>query len=77
VSAGKVVAIVVALFLLTWALAVLFAWRSLHSTSGVAAVSFSINALVVEALIVAMMAWLGWRSWRTWQRLRKRPPPGR
>ena len=69
----KLFAIAAALVLLTWAIAILFAWRSLHATHGVAAVSIGINELVVEAVVVLVLVWLGWRGWGFWQRLRKRP----
>ena len=72
-SGRKLFAIAAALVLLAWAIAILFAWRSMHATGGIAAVSIGINELVVEAVVVLVLAWLGWRGWRAWQRLRKRP----
>ena len=73
VTGRKLFAIAGALILLAWAIAVLFAWRSVHATPGVAAVSIGINELVVEAIVVLTLVWLGWRVWGAWQRLRKRP----
>ena len=69
----KLIAIAAALVLLTWAIAILFAWRSMHATGGIAAVSIGINELVIEAVFVLVLGWLGWRGWRAWQRLRRRP----
>jgi membrane protein DedA with SNARE-associated domain len=67
----KLFAIVAALVVLTWALAVLFAWRSMHGTAGVAAVSIGLNELIVETVVVLVLVWLGLRWWRFWQRRRR------
>ena len=52
-------------------------WRAFRDPGtgsfGVAAVSFSVNEFVVEAIILLMIVFVGWRTWRFLKQLRQRP----
>ena len=73
----KVLAGVAVLLLLITAFVMISVWRAFRDPAqgsfGLAAVSFGINELVVEAIILLMIVFVGWRTWRFLKQLRQRP----